>query len=232
MSMNGTRRTVTIGGVVVALGGLGVLLAAQGRGNTPPIPGAATAIGAVDGSITGGFDSAGNFSGSGTMNFDFSQELPLVSGAGHGIPLGGTIVADAAFTTLSGAGGSLLAMTSGADMVKSARFTWTNPDYQKGSSDPTTYGLHFRGNAVLDGVTEMSRLKVTCSADGVSGCVEWVLTPCLVADNAPCTGNDVSEQGDPAPPNAIGQLVGSFPKGVGNREIARYVMNWSMTLSR
>jgi hypothetical protein len=231
MFMSRTRRTAAIGVVVAALG-FGGHLVAQGRGNTPPVTGAATATGAIDGSITGAFDSGGNFSGSGTMMVDFSQDLPLVNGAGHGVPLNGTIVADMAFTTLAGTGGSLLAMEAGDDIVKSARFTWPNLAYQKGSTDPTNYSLHFRGNAVLDGVTEMSRLKVTCTADGANGCVAWVLTPCLLNDNSPCTVNDVSVQDDPNPPNGIGQLVGSFPKGVGNRDIARYVMNWSMTLSR
>ena len=221
-------------GAVVVLSSIENQLQGQGKGKTPPIVGAASATGAISGSFSGAFDSAGNFSGSGTsISFDLSQELPLATGTGHGTPLGGTVIVDASFTTLSGAGGSLLAMSAGSEMVKSVRFGWANPAYQKGSSDPTGYGVHFRGNAVLDGVTEMSRLQVSCLADATDGCREWVLTPCLVADNAPCGGNDVSEVFDPAPPNGIGQLYGDFPNRFGGYQpIARYVMNWSMTLSR
>lgn len=216
---------------IAALLGTGIHVLAQGK-NKPTISGTATATGAIDGTMAGTFDSAGNFTGAGAIQFDFSQDLPLVSGPGSGTPLTGTLVIDASITTLSGTGGSLLAMTAGDDMVKSARFGWDNPSYQKGSTDPTHYSLHFRGNAVLDGVTEMSRLNVSCTAGDANGCQAWTLAPCLVADNAPCTANDVSDFADPAPPNGIGQLVGSFPRGVGNRDIARHVMNWTMSLSR
>lgn len=224
-------RQISVGVTVVTVS-LAAHVFAQGRGKTPPVGGAASASGAIAGTISGTFDSGGNFSGSGALTIDFSQDLPLVSGTGHGVPLSGIIGASASLTTLAGAGGSLLAMVSGDEMVKSVRLNWTNDSYQKGSTDPTNFSLHFRGDAVLDGVPEMSRLYVVCNADDVAGCRDWTLAPCLVAGDSPCSASDVSQLFDPTPPNGIGQLVGSFPKGVGNRDIARYVMNWSMTLTR
>ena len=93
------------------------------------------------------------------------------------------------------------------------RFSRSSPELQRadpsGFSGPTktaarkvsNYGLHFRGNALLDddadGIanepypadgTEMSKMLTTCDLAESEGCVRWTLTPCI----ADCPNSDAN----------------------------------------
>jgi len=148
-----------------------------GNGGGTTVAGSATATGAVDGSFNGTFDSGGNFSGSGTLTFDMAEEIEVVSTYGDPADCGGGTVVQslASLTTLSGTGGNLLEMRAGDTMIKSVRFS----GLASASSSPSSCGLHFRGNAILDDVTEMSRMAVACTADADDGtCTSWTMEAC------------------------------------------------------
>lgn len=211
-----------------SVGGAGAM-GARGGGGGSSVTGAASATGAIDGSFSGTFDSGGNFSGSGTAAFDLTNRLDLVTGGTFGDLAAcgdGSVHSTASgFTTLSGSGGSLLAMTAGQQIIKSVRFAGWATNVPKGQG-PTGCGLHFRGDAILDGVTEMSRMLTTCTAHDGATCSEWTMEPCTSA-LTPCGADDTPVEGLP-----VGQLYGDFPKGVGNRPMARYVTAWAMTIAK
>ncbi len=201
-----------------------------GKGGGTVITGSATAADHVSGSFDGSFDSGGNFSGSGTFTFDLSEQLDLVTGGTFGdfAACGGGssgVSTTANFATLSGVGGgSLLTLGLNQTMVKSVRFS----GLASSGSSPSSCGLHFRGDAILDGNTEMSRMLTTCTAADENGsCTEWEMTPCTaVGQGGVCEADDVS--GD----QPVGQLYGQFSKRIGFQPMARYVMPWSMTITK
>lgn len=221
-SLSGGSTTAAKGGSGGGRGG--------GNGGGPAATGNASATGAIAGSISdGAFDSGGNFSGSGELTFDLSQQLDLVTGGTFGDPAvcgGGSagVTTTANFATLSGVGGgSLLDLTAGQTMIKSVRFS----GLASTDSSPSSCGLHFRGDAILDGDTEMSRMLTTCDASDASGCTAWTMTPCTyVGQGGVCEADDVSG-GQP-----VGQLYGQFSKRIGFQPMARYVMPWSMTIAK
>ena len=200
------------------------------KGGNSTTTGTASATGPIAGSFTGAFE-GGNFSGSGTFTFNLGTQLNLVTGGTFGDPSrcgGGSVpTATASFTTLSGTGGSLLAMTLNQQIVKSVRFDGLSPvsAVPKGEG-PTNCSLHFRGDAVLDGTTEMSRMLTTCTAVNGGTCSEWTLQACK--SSTPGCGTADAPAGDVA----VGQLYGDFPRGVGNQPMARYEMPWSMTITK
>ena len=200
-----------------------------GRGGTTAVAGTATASGAIAGSVTGVLDE-GNFGGSGQFTFDLSAQRDLVTGGTYGDTAlcgGGsvrTVTSD--FATLSGIGGSLLGMALNQQIVKSVRFGgWTPVSSVPKGQGPTGCSLHFRGDAVIDGMTEMSRMLTTCTAHDGTTCSAWTLQACTTSTPG-CGPADVP--GDVA----VGQLYGTFPPPVGNTPMARYEMPWSMTITK
>jgi hypothetical protein len=211
---------------------LGGVNSAAAKGGNPTVAGVATTTGAIVSAlvVTGVFE-GGNFSGSGTFTFDLGSPLDLVTGATFGDPAlcgGGSVRTTASnFTTLSGTGGSLLEMTQGQQIVKSVRFGgWTPVVPVPKGQGPTGCSLHFRGDAVLDGTTEMSRMLTTCTVHDGTTCSAWTLQACTTSTQG-CGQADA-----PAEDVTVGQLYGDFPRGVGNQPMARYEMPWSMTITR
>jgi hypothetical protein len=202
---------------------------AAAKGGNPVVTGMANTTGAIVGSFTGAFE-GGNFSGSGVFTFDLETQLDLVTGGTFGDPTlcggGSPRQTTSNFTTLSGTGGSLLEMAQGQQMVKSVRFDgWTPVSNVPKGQGPTNCGLHFRGDAVLDGLTEMSRMLTTCTVHNGTTCSAWTLQACSTSTPG-CGQTDVPGG------VAVGQLYGDFPRGVGNQPMARYEMPWSMTITK
>jgi hypothetical protein len=192
------------------------------------------------GGYSGTFDKSGNFSFSSSSGrficFDFGAELPLLDPPRiAGTPLMGERCVQASFTTLSGASGSgLLTIAPGTFQVRSVRFNFPNTE----SASPLDYSLEFRGDAILDGRTEMARMLVTCTAAHTSGgCGQWVLEPCTTTDAVPggvvCPADSVAQNLDGTEvEEGVGQLYGRYPRGQGNSTIARYIMRWQLTVTR
>ena len=209
---------------------VGGVNSAAAKGGNPAVAGMATTTGAIVGSVTGAFE-GGNFSGSGTFTFNLSAQRELVTGGTFGDPAlcgaGSEPTRTSKFTTLSGTGGDLLSMAQDQQIVKSVRFDgWTPVTTVPKGQGPTGCGLHFRGDAVLDGVTEMSRMLTTCTAHDGASCSAWTLQACSTSTPG-CGPADVPMEGV-----AVGQLYGDFPRGVGNQPMARYEMPWSMTITK
>lgn len=202
------------------------------KGGAPVVPGTATTAGAIVGSGTGVFD-GGNFSASGQFTFDLRVQRDLVTGGTFGdtakCGAGAQLTTTSNFSTLSYAGNTpLLEMTPGQKMVKSVRFgSWTAVSPVEKGQGPTSCSLHFRGDAVLDGVTEMSRMLTTCTATDGSTCSAWTLQACSTS-LPECNDRSGSVPGDVP----MGQLYGDFPRNIGNRPMARYEMPWSMTITK
>jgi len=193
----------------------------------------------------GTFDRDGNFSFStGTqrrVRFAFGPPQALLGS--QPMPPGATFPSnglkdEVSFDVLApSGGGTLLTIQPGFPESRSVRFQWPNKD---GGTQVSTYGLHFRGNALLDddadGIanepypedgTEMSKMLLTCDLAESAGCVRWTLSPCI--------GECLSSDADPDPPGStspIGQLYGTFKKPSGTRPIARFEMQWRMTICR
>jgi hypothetical protein len=200
------------------------------KGGNPAAAGMANATGAITGSVTGAFE-GGNFSGSGQFTFDLSAQRDLVTGGTFGDPAlcggGSSRQTTSNFTTLSGIGGSLLEMAPNQSIVKSVRFdSWTPVSAVPKGQGPTSCSVHFRGDAVLDGITEMSRMLTTCTAHDGATCSAWTLQACTTSTPG-CGQADAPAEGV-----AVGQLYGDFPRGVGNQPMARYEMPWSMTITK
>lgn len=209
---------------------VGGVNSAAAKGGNPAVAGMVTATGAIAGSVAGAFE-GGNFSGSGQFAFNLGTQRDLVTGGTFGEPAlcgaGSQLTTTTTFTTLSGTGGSLLAMTQGQQMVKSVRFgSWTPVSSVPKGQGPTSCSLHFRGDAVLDGITEMSRMLTTCTAHDGATCSTWTLQACSTSTPG-CGPADAPAEGV-----AVGQLYGDFPRGVGNQPMARYEMPWSMTITK
>lgn len=192
----------------------------------------------------GAFASDGNFSfNTGTqrqINFVFGAWKDLLGGQTAPpqatAPDNRTPKANVTFSVLTPtSGGSLLTIQPGSPEVRSVRFVWPNDD---GTGIVSDYGLHFRGNALLDddgdGVpyeafpddgTEMSKVLTTCVSLGLGGCVEWRMTPCA----GDCSDPNANPDGSTVP---IGQLYGTFPRKTGNRPIARFEMQWALAICR
>ena len=193
----------------------------------------------------GTFDRDGNFSFStGTqrrVRFAFGPPLALLGNQptppGATFPSNG-LKEEVSFDVLApSGGGTLLTIQPGTPESRSVRFQWPNKD---GGTQVSNYGLHFRGDALLDddadGIanepypadgTEMSKMLTTCDLAESEGCVRWTLTPCI----ADCPNSDAN----PDPPGSmspIGQLYGTFKKPSGTRPIARFEMQWGMTICR
>lgn len=205
------------------IGGSAATEAKGGKGSGPAAAGSAVATGAITGSFDGTFDSGGNFSGSGTFTFDLRNTIAVVSDHGNPADCGGGLstTSGASFSTLSGTGGDLLQMRSGDTMIKSVRFSGLTST----SSSPSSCGLHFRGNAILDEVTEMSRMAVACTADDGTTCTSWTMEACP-SNVVQCGPNDIPAEG------AVGQLYGQFSKRIGFQPMARYLMPWSLTITK
>jgi len=188
----------------------------------------------------GSFDGDGNFS----FNTGTQRQVNFLFGDGVGLELlgGQTPPAQArptqdpknnvTFSVLTPtSGGSLLTIQPETPEVRSVRFVWPNND---GTGIVSDYGLHFRGNALLDdngdGVangsgdgTEMSKMLTTCLSAELGSCVEWTMTPC----DGDCTDGNPDDSIGP-----IGQLYGTFPRKTGNRPIRRFEMRWGLTICR
>lgn len=80
-------------------------------------------------------------------------------------------------------------------------------------------------NGPGDGV-EMSRMLVTCGLEDRTGCRRWLFEICA----GQCPGDSNPDGGSPG--RGIGQLYGTYPNKVGTRPIARYAMDWGLTLCR
>ena len=208
---------------------VGGVNSAAAKGGNPVVTGMATATGAISGSVIGAFE-GGNFSASGQFTFDMSAQRELVTGGIFGDPAlcgGGSMPTTTSnFTTLSGTGGGLLEMGLNQQIVKSVRFGWTPVSTVPKGQGPTGCTLHFRGDAVLDGVTEMSRMLTTCTVHDGATCSVWTLQACTTLTSG-CGPADAPAEGV-----AVGQLYGDFPRGVGNQPMARYEMPWSMTITK
>jgi hypothetical protein len=198
---------------------------AAAKGGSPAVTGKATASGAVAAPLFTGAFEGGNFSGSGTFTFDLNVQInPVIFGDPTLCGGDSTVSTTAHFTTLSGAGGSLLEMVPGQPIVKSVRFDgWIPASSVPKGQGPTGCSLHFRGDAVLGGQTEMSRMLTTCTALAGGTCGAWTLQACSTVGGG-CGAADTPTEG------AVGQLYGDFPRGVGNQPMARYAMPWSMTI--
>jgi hypothetical protein len=117
-------------------------------------------------------------------------------------------------------------MTLNQQIVKSVRFDgWTPVSAVPKGEGPTSCSLHFRGDAVVDGTTEMSRMLTTCTAVAGGTCSGWTLQACSTVGGGCGSANTPAE-------GAVGQLYGDFPRGVGNQPMARYEMPWSMTITK
>jgi hypothetical protein len=187
----------------------------------------------------GAIDRSGNFSFNlvGTSRkvcFNFEAPLPLLTPPT--IPSAKPPASDcyaAAFTTLSTAsGGGLTSIVPGQTDLRGVRFNWANPS-PSSPNDPVNYHLGFRGDSDLDGLVEMSQVKVTCEAGDARGvCTRWMLEPCAGYD-ASCGADAVATNSDgTAVGGPVGQVGGGFPKGRGNTTISRYVMSWRMVITR
>lgn len=231
---------------------IGAIIAVQAAPSTaPPLATTATAsfasepagswsvTGDAPGTYVGTIDSkTGNFSFNlvGTSRrvcFNFETPLPLLTSPripGATPPSSGCYAA--AFTTVASASGTgLLSISPSQTQLRDVRFNWNNPS-AVGPNDPTTYHLGFRGDADLDGLVEMSRVKVTCEAgDGANACIRWTLEPCAGSDPVCLNAVAVDEAGNSlAAP--VGQVGGGFPKGAGTTSIARYALPWRMSIVR
>ena len=194
----------------------------------------------------GSIDRTGNFSFStGTQRaVQIAFGAPLALLGGQVAPLNAWVPNDTepvtfqnvTFKTLTpSAGGSLLDIVASSPQVRSVQFGLP----AAAGDTASQYGLHFRGNALFDdngdGVgngpgdgVEMSRMLVTCdSVDGI-GCRVWTFVICVIQ----CPGDSNPEGGSPGTGTGIGQLYGTFPNKVGTRPIARYALDWGMTLCR
>ena len=127
-------------------------------------------------------------------------------------------------------------MSPGTSEPRSVRFTWTSKD----GGPVSVYGVHFRGNALLDddgdGVpsepypddgTEMSKMLTSCDAVESGACVQWTLTPCT----GQCAGSEANPDPDVST-SPIGQLYGTLSKSIGTRPIARFELAWGLTICR
>lgn len=191
------------------------------------------------GAYTGTFDRDGNFSFNGVETgrkvcFTFDQPLVLLAPpriGGVAPPASGCY--PASFQILLSADGLTIGgmNAGGPPLVRSVRFNLVN--VLGGASDPTSYAVGFRGDADVDGLTEMSKVKVTCTADGPTGaCAEWTLEPCAEVAGA-CGSSEVgivSTTDATAVPAA--EVTATLPKGKGNTTVSRYVLPWKMTITK
>lgn len=151
-------------------------------------------------------------------------------------------------TLVSTAGKGITAILPGATEYRAIKYLWLNP----AGGAISQYGLDYRGDALIDddadgnadeacgasapattcpqdGV-EMSKVAVTCDGNGSDG-------KCALFTLAPCTGAcaDPANNSNPDPPGttaAIGQLYGQFRAPQGFSRVARYAMDWGMTICR
>lgn len=210
---------------------IGAIVAVQAAPSTaPPLATMATAsfasgassfvTGDAVGTYIGTIDSKnGNFSfnlvgSSRRVCFNFEAPLALLTSPripGATPPASGCYAVS--FTTVASASGTgLLSISPGQTELRDVRFNWNNPS-AVGPNDPTNYHLGFRGDADLDGLVEMSRVKVTCEAgDGANACTRWTLEPCAGSDpvclNAVAVDGDGNALGTPA-----GQVGGASRRG-------------------
>ena len=186
----------------------------------------------------GTFDRDGNFSfdlvGTGRqVCFSFADPLPLLAPPRYGgvrPPASGCY--PASFQILLSTDGLTIGSMSARDvLVRSVRFNF--PNAPTAPSDPTSYALGFRGDAELDGLPEMSKVKVTCTANGSTvSCASWDIEPCAVVDDV-CAAEDVGVKSSTDSTGApLGQITAGLPKGKGNTTVERYVMPWKMTIAK
>lgn len=191
------------------------------------------------GAYAGAFDRDGNFSFNAEATgrkvcFTFDQSRPLLTPPrieGVAPPASGCY--PASFQILLSADGLTIGGMSygGPSLVRSVRFNLVN--VLAGASDPTSYVVGFRGDAELDGVPEMSKVKVTCMANGPTGaCASWTLEPCAAVDDV-CGPGDVGVLPDEDPiVGPVGQVTATLPKGKGNTTVSRYILPWRMTITK
>jgi hypothetical protein len=213
-----------------------------GKASFSDLPG--DAVGSdLAGAYAGTFDRDGNFSFStGTQRrVRFTLGPPLALLGNQPTPPGATpssgLKDEVTFDVLAqSGGGTLLTIQPGAPEARSVRFLWPNKD---GGTQVTTYGLHFRGNALLDddgdGVanepypedgTEMSKMLTTCTAAESGRCVSWSMRPC----QGDCPGDGANP--DSPADSPVGQIYATFRKPAGTRPIARFEMPWGISLCR
>jgi hypothetical protein len=241
------KKTIRAAALVVALlpvVGTGMVQAQKTRGTT----GTATLANGLEMRITqdgdlnpyvGTFDRDGNFSFNlvGTerrvcFTFADADALGLLTPPRvAGVTPPATACYPTSFQILLSSDGLTIGTMSpgGPPLIRSVRFNLVNNPATP--TDPTSYALGFRGDAELDGVPEMSKVKVTCTENGSTGaCARWELEPCPAVD-AYCTAEDVGVQSSTDLTGAaVGQVTAGLPKGKGNTTVDRYVMPWRMTI--